>query len=89
MADLYPHIRPPQDRVDLRCDSCGRFDRHPKVVHVISFTEPGGVSVKHWDCCRADGCPNGHCTAALDAAQNAHGDSLIAWAEAEMAAGRR
>jgi len=78
----------PPGRVPTRCDTCLQFDTHPKHIQVTAL-DPVQVAYKHWDCCRGDGCPDGHCTQALLAAEGAHGDHLVAWIEAEMAAGRR
>ncbi len=69
-----PDQRPPEHRVDQFCNSCNQYDKHPRHIYVVSFSE---VVYKHFDCCAADGCPNGHCTEVLADSGNAHGEELI------------
>ena len=88
MADAPAGQRPASERAPLRCDSCLQFDTHPRHT-VVEQLDPVVVVSKHWDCCRSDGCPSGHCDEALLAAHGARGETLTAWVHAEMAAGRR
>jgi hypothetical protein len=76
------------ERVQLPCHSCGAYDTHPRHT-VITRMDPLEVSMKHFDCCRNDGCPGQHCGEALRRSGGARGEHLIAWVHAEMAAGRR
>lgn len=71
-----PGQRPPEHRVDQYCSSCKQYDKHPRHVYVKSFSE---IVYKHFDCCRNDGCPNGHCDAMMRESGGARGDNLIAF----------
>lgn len=87
MADgRPPGVRDPAHRVDLYCDGCGTYDRHPR----HTFLGTGGtVTHKHMDCCHASGnCPDPHglCATIMMASHRAHGDALVAWLEGRMAA---
>jgi hypothetical protein len=84
--DLPPGVRPPGHRVDMRCDSCGLFDRHPRHITVLDM-ERGIAVARHFDCCHHAGCAGGSCTAALNASGNAHGDELVAFLEARQPRG--
>ena len=86
MPELTPGVRDPAHRVDMRCDSCGQFDRHPRHVTVLDMDRGMAVS-RHFDCCHHAGCPDGTCTVALAQSGNAHGDTLKDWLEARQAHG--
>lgn len=66
--------RAPEDRVDAYCHSCKQYDRHPR--HVVDWGADG-VTYKHFDCCEADGCPDGSCGEHLVAAGRMRGDDLV------------
>lgn len=78
-----PGVRPANHRVDLRCDLCGQFDRHPRHVHA---GDDGTVTYRHMDCCDHAGCHDdtGICGTILRASRNARGDQLRTWLEGRM-----
>ena len=57
------------------CDICGQEDDHPR--HVIA-QENGTVSMRHMDCCREAGCPDGSCQEVTAGAESLQGDELVA-----------
>lgn len=67
------------DRVDQYCYSCRKYDKHPRHIFVISLNE---VVYKHFDCCKNDGCPNGHCDEIMRSSGNATGEALISFLQA-------
>ena len=56
------------------CDICGISDDHPR--HVIG-TADGGTLMRHMDCCREAGCPDGTCDEVTAGAEDLRGDELV------------
>lgn len=87
MPDLTPGVRPPEHRVEVRCDSCGIYDDHPRHITVVDM-HLGIVRIRHMDCCHHAGCPGSqagdNCSAVLAASGNAHGHDLTRWLEARQ-----
>jgi hypothetical protein len=46
------------------------------VVGIIGHLQDNSVIMKHMDCCRADGCPDGTCDEVTEGAENLKGDAL-------------
>lgn len=60
------------------CHGCGAEDDHPRHHIINSFTDESQNSVRHLDCCVADGgCPD-HCEPMLASADGKHGLELAA-----------
>ena len=76
------------DEIPRWCDTCRVFDLHPRHIRIDQL-DPLLVTSKHMDCCRNDGCWNGHCDAVMRDSGGAHGTALHEWLKAEMVAGRR
>lgn len=71
------------DRVPVPCHGCGAVDDHPRHIVINSLTDDNQNSVRHLDCCVADGgCPD-HCEPVLAAAGGAHGLELAAHLQAQ------
>ena len=86
MPELTPGVRDPAHRVDLRCDSCGQYDKHPRHLVVLDMAR-GIFTANHFDCCHYNGCPGAgdeSCTLTLAQSGNAHGDDLTAYVEARQ-----
>lgn len=46
-------------------------------VAVIAQVQDASVVMKHMDCCRADGCPDGTCANVTSGAENKTGNALV------------
>ena len=90
MPELTPGVRDPAHRVEVRCDSCGLIDDHPRHIVVLDM-ERGMFRLRHFDCCHHAGCPGSraddNCSVALAASGNAHGHALKDYLEARQARG--
>ena len=64
-----------EERPTRSCDLCGIEDTDPR--HVIAL-EDGGTLMRHMDCCREAGCPDGSCNEVTAGAENLRGEELIA-----------
>lgn len=65
------------DRPIRPCMECGQADTAPR--HRINDKRlPGGHILKHLDCCRDAGCPEGTCGPQLELAGGAKNDELVA-----------
>lgn len=53
------------------CDVCGHEDTDPRHVHAL---DDGGTQMRHMDCCREAGCPDGTCDAITET--DLRGDEL-------------
>lgn len=62
------------DRPMRTCDVCELEDDHPRHVH---GTADGGTQMRHMDCCRAAGCPDGTCELVTAGAEELRGDALV------------
>jgi len=77
------------DRESRSCDVCGQEDDHPRhIIHAAATHpvtgEPLDLSiVRHIDCCRDAGCPDGSCHVVLDHAGSKRGSALIKHLEAK------
>lgn len=56
------------------CDICGVEDDHPRHVYA---TDDGGTQMRHMDCCREAGCPDGTCVEVTAGAEELRGDELL------------
>ena len=56
------------------CDVCGGEDNHPR--HVTALAD-GGTLMRHMDCCREAGCPDGSCDEVTKGAEELRGDELV------------
>jgi hypothetical protein len=56
------------------CDLCGGEDDHPR--HVTALAD-GGTLMRHMDCCREAGCPDGSCDEVTQGAEKLRGDELV------------
>ncbi len=64
------------DRPRRFCDVCTNADDHPRHGHVLP---DGTLQTRHFDCCRAAGCPDGTCDAWADSgAADLRGADLLA-----------
>lgn len=63
-----------EDRPIRPCDVCGISDDHPRHVHDL-----GPVNqLRHMDCCREAGCPDGSCDQLVAAgAEDLRGPALV------------
>lgn len=68
--------RDPEHRIDTPCHVCGVFDKAPR--HRVMQAD-GTVSIKHMDCCAADGCVDGSCNSILAACGNLQNDELVTY----------
>lgn len=71
MADDRP-VRP--------CDVCGQEDTAPRHQHQ---NNDGSNQIRHLDCCRDAGCPDGTCDEILVGSENAKNDDLVSYITGE------
>lgn len=64
------------------CDVCGQVDDHPR--HILQTLDGGTVTIRHMDCCAANGCEV--CQATEEANGALRGQELIDHLAAERAA---
>lgn len=64
-------------RMTRPCHSCGQIDDHPRHRHADKSL-PGGVALRHIDCCATDGCPTGDCPNTERASGGKRGPELVA-----------
>ena len=76
MADqIDAALRPASNRVQRECAVCGQFDDHPR--HVIGDLLDGSTTLRHMDCCREAGCPDGSCGEVTKGAESKRGAALV------------
>jgi len=63
------------DRPVRSCDICGITDTDPR--HVTALAD-GSTMMRHMDCCREAGCPDGTCAMVTAGAEDLRGEELIA-----------
>ena len=56
------------------CDLCGVEDTDPR--HVVALAD-GGTLIRHLDCCREAGCPDGSCDVVTAGAEDLRGAALV------------
>lgn len=76
MADssIDAALRPASHRVERECAVCGQFDDHPR--HVIGEPD-NSTTLRHMDCCRDAGCPDGSCGEVTKGAESKRGAALV------------
>lgn len=63
-----------EERPVRGCDVCGIEDTDPRHVHA---TDDGGTQMRHFDCCREAGCPDGSCAELTAGVEDLRGDALL------------